>query len=184
MTNRGLFPHLLFAALSGLAVIPWTLVAGPLLGAPDAASMFAAGILVLYVAWLAPEPSRALAAGALAAVLGALSLLAGAAVDVPLLAIFALAIVLALVRSAFLYRRPAMRSLAVETALLTCGLLSAMFLADGSLLGLGLAFWGFFLVQSLFVLVGGAEMRPTEEPTEDPFVEARQRALALMEERL
>lgn len=182
MGRNSLLGHVAFGAFAGLAVIPWVLVAAPLLGSLGATAAFAVGALVLYVAWIAPEPSRALAAGALAAISGSFFLLAGAAIDSPSLVLFATAVVLGVVRSGLLYRRAPLRALFVEFVLLIGGLAFAWLLADGSLLGLGLAIWGFFLVQSLFPLLGGLAERSHDRPQEDPFDEARRRALALMEE--
>jgi len=166
-----------FAAVAALAVVPWQLVSAPVVGFERSLAVFAFASVVAYLASIAPTPRRAWVVGgsvALAAVPGALLVPLPAAIP-------AAAILLAVGRSVFLFQRSAVRAVVVEGVLLAGGLLFARTLSGPSLLDLALAVWGFFLVQSLFGLIGGGKPR-REALGGDPFERARQRAMALMEE--
>jgi hypothetical protein len=91
-----------------------------------------------------------------------------------------LAVMLALARSAFLYRIPLARAVVIEAALVVGGLLFARFLAGASILSVMLALWGFLLVQSVFFLVGAVRARESESTCRDPFEAAYGRAVALL----
>jgi hypothetical protein len=80
-------------------------------------------------------------------------------------------------RSGILYRSRPLRALVLESLLAAGGLVFAGQLAGASL---ALAAWGYFLVQSLFFLVGGIEARPDPGPA-DPFERARAELLALLD---
>jgi len=179
MRGNSLVGSLAFAALAALGSIPWMMVAGRLLAAPVALGIWCLGAAVVYVAWIAESWSRALVIGALA---GGLALLVGVLTPMPAGAIVGGGSILAIARSGFLYRGKPARVLVVEGLLVGGGLLLARWLADASLLATGLAIWSFFLVQSLFFLIGGMHKRPSEEVTGDPFERACQQAIALMEE--
>lgn len=182
-TRPGFARSLAFAAAAGLAAVPWLLLAAPVVGRAWSVALLALGCAVAHVVWVAPNPRRALVAGGTTALLAALVALAalplppGAALTA---AVLAAAVLVAVGRSVLLVRRPAARALALEAALLAGGLLAARFLAGPSPLDLGLAVWGFFLVQALYGLVGGGVPR-REDAAGDPFERARRRALALME---
>ena len=90
--------------------------------------------------------------------------------------------VLASVRSGLLYRSRPARSLLIEGFLIGFGLLFGGFLGGPSPIGMALGLWGFMLIQSLFVVIGGLETRPGTESEGDPFARARARATALMDE--
>jgi len=92
------------------------------------------------------------------------------------------ALIVAVVRSGFLYRSSPARAMALEGGLLLSGLLFARALASPTSLGVGLGVWAFFLCQSLFFVAGGVRERAAAEPEVDPFVGARRKALALLEE--
>ncbi|MGH7803632.1 MAG: hypothetical protein ACREQJ_04740, partial [Candidatus Binatia bacterium] len=113
------------------------------------------------------------------------ALAAGLAVAVLARSVAELAIglgaILAVGRSAFLYRAPAARAAVVEALLIGGGLLFARWLAGPSPLGMVAALWGFFLVQSIYFLIGGVRGRPVTGRRRDPFEEAHARALALLE---
>ena len=181
LPRHRLVSHLLFAALSGLGAIPWALLLSPWLGPLGAASTFAVVVLPVYLAWIAPEASRALFSSALALVLGTASLVVGVVLGVPSLSLLATASLLAVFRSAFLYRRGLGRAVAVELLLSWCGLLVATLFAAPHPLGLGLGFWTFFLIQSFFNLFGDLESSSAHEPNEDPFEAARRKALEVLD---
>lgn len=169
---------LAFAVLAALGSVPWMIAASPI-GRSWALGTYSLGAAVVYLVWIAPSWRRGLAAGA-GAGLGALVL--ALLTPMPTGAVMGAALVLATVRSGYLFRcRPA-RAFVVESVLAGGGLAFAGALADGSLLGLGLAFWGYFLLQSAFFLIGGFTERPADGPRLDPFEVARRRALALMED--
>lgn len=167
-----------FAALAGCGVIPWLVLAGPLLGMRRALTLYLVTLTATAVAGFAPSLRRGLGAGVVVGVLGAC--LAVATRSLPELAL-GLAVVLATTRGAFLYRRPSSRAVAIEVALIASGLLFARFLAGPSLVSITLAVWGFLLVQSCFFLVPGA--RPSERTVaqSDPFDAAHARAYALLD---
>ena len=74
------------------------------------------------------------------------------------------------------------RALVLEALLTGGGLWLASWIGSGSLLGVALGIWTFFLVQSLFFVLGGVAERQGEEPAGDAFDAARARALRLMEQ--
>jgi hypothetical protein len=91
-------------------------------------------------------------------------------------------IVLALCRSVFLYRRSPGRALALELVLGLGGLKLAAWLAGGSLLGIGLGFWAFFLIQGCWFLIAGTAEATQASEGCDTFDAAKTRALRLLEE--
>lgn len=173
----GLVRSLAFAVVAALATAPWLLATAPWLGPSRSLALLVLGAAVAYVAWIAPTPRRALTAGGVAALLAGLGALFAPSFGV---ALAVAAAVVAVGRSVLVVRRAPARALALETGLLTVGLLAARLLAGPSPLDLALAVWGFFLVQSLYGLVGGGRRRP-ERPAGDAFELARRRALALIE---
>lgn len=178
MRGNTLFGGLAFAVFASLGAVSWTLVTVPLLWPSLAVGLCVVGAAVAYAVWIAPTWRRGFTAGALTAALtvplavlspGLSELVLGAAVAV------------AVVRSGFLYRLSAFRALVLEGGLLAAGLLAVRVLAGASSLGVGMGFWGFFLVQSLYFLIGGVRERPDGEPELDPFVRARRQALAILD---
>lgn len=169
---------LLFAALAGLGAIPWTLAVGPVVGGSWALGLYSLSLSGVYLAWIAPTWPRGLAALAVAAVF---SLGIAISAPMPVGGVLGAALMVAVGRSGFLFTGKPLRSLVLESLLVGGGLVFARAFGS-SLLGLGLAFWGFFLVQSLFFLVGGTSERREEGPELDPFESARRRALMLMEQ--
>ncbi len=171
--RAGFFRSLGFAALAA-ALQPAAVAA---LGVSPPASLLLT--LVAYVVVIAPGRGRALAAAGLALLLGGACLALPLGPD-PRLVGYALA--LAVCRSGLLYRSPGARALALEVGLGAASLAAAALLRSPDPAGLALATWGFFLVQSLFFLVGGLERRPAAAPGVDPFERARCRALSLLDE--
>ena len=179
MRSNRLSGSLVFGAVAALGSIPWTMVTGPLFGRLWTLAGYCLAAVVLYVIAIAPSWSRGVAIGALAAVAaGVVAVLA----TWPSEAILGAALILAAARSGFLYRGAPARVLLLEAALIVGGLLAARVLAGPTLLSSGVAIWGFFLVQSLYFLVGGVRVREPDEPGIDPFERARKKAVALMED--
>ena len=167
-----------FAALAGIGVMPWLLIAAPLLGMRWALTLYLVALAALSVLACAPSLRRGLGACAAVAVLGA-----GVAVTMPTLPglVLSLGVLLATARGVVLYRRRSARAVALEVALIGGGLLLARFLAGPSLVSIMLAVWGFLLVQSFFFLVPGARVSAGAAPQRDPFDAAHERARALLD---
>jgi hypothetical protein len=170
---------LAFAALAGAAWPAFALATGPLIGTRAALSLYLVASAAIYVAGLTPRRVHGVGAAILAAMLGAV--FAAVARDPGVVALGA-AIAVGVCRSGLLYRARVARALVTEATLLGGGLLLARFLAAPGSLGVALALWGFFLVQSGFFLIGGVAERPGETRGLDRFETAHRRALALLEE--
>jgi hypothetical protein len=170
--RRGTFSSsLLFAAIAGLATVVYLSIGA----SPGAGAILLA---VSYLVAIAPTTSRALRIGVLAGLLG---LGVGLLVPGTEARLVAAAFLGGLLRSGFLYRSRPLRGLAIETFLLTTGLALAAVLNGYGPLSTALAVWGFFLVQSLYFLVGGIELRVAAPEGLDPFVKAREEAMRLMD---
>jgi hypothetical protein len=167
-----------FAACAALLWIPWLLVVGPVAGPWTARALYLVGATAAYVAGLGGRVARGLPAAVLAA--GAGCVIAVVARDAATLSV-GLAVVLAVARSAFLYRAAPARAVAIETVLAGGGLVFARLLGTRSALGMLLPIWGFFLVQSFFFLVGGVDVRRPASAHPDPFEAARARAMEILE---
>jgi hypothetical protein len=168
----------LFGALTALAWPAWALTASAL-GLGTGLSGYLVCVSAAYAAGLAATSARA-AGGALWTLgFGTLVvLLARGPADVAI----GTALAVGICRSGLLETRRPARALLLETALLGAGLAAARFLAGPGLLGVSLALWGFFLVQSLGFLVGGREARTDTPGGVDPFDYARGRALEILDE--
>lgn len=170
---------LAFAAAAAAAWPAFALLAGPMLGARAALSLYLVSAAVLCAWGISPDRTRGAVAALATAGLGALALLL--ARDVWEVAAGA-ALALGIARSALLYRTRAARALLLEAALLGGGLLLARWLATPGLLGVALALWGFFGVQAAFFAIGGVHERARDAGGADRFEHARRRALELLEE--
>jgi hypothetical protein len=168
---------LVFAALAGTGVPLILGGLGPLLGHAFAMQLYLVGSAVAYAAAMAPNLRRATLAAAAAGTAG--TLLLALPLGLPGLAVGS-ALVVALCRSGLLHQAGGLRGIVLEGVLQAAGLLLAAFLADRSAISLAVATWGYFLVQSLFFLVGGIQLR-RPEPKGDAFDEARMRLLALLD---
>lgn len=168
---------LAFAALAGGGVPIFLALAGPPLGHALAIQAYGVGTAAAYAAALAPNLRRALLASG--TVVAAGLLLLALPLRLPLLVV-GLSLVVAFCRSGLLHRSPGLRGWALEGLLQGGGLLLATFLASDGALSLAAATWGYFLVQALFPLVGGVQLR-RREPRGDPFDEARARLEALLD---
>ncbi len=167
-----------FAAVAGCGVMPWLFVAAPLLGVRGALSVYLVAATAAYVTGMAPSLRRGFGAGIFIMMLG--GPFAALAHALPELAL-GLAVLLAVARTGLVYRTRSPRAVAVEIGLVAAGLLFARFLAGSSLISVMLALWGFFLVQSVFFLLGGRGGRDASAARADPFVAACERANALLD---
>ncbi len=174
------FGHsLLFGAVAAAAFVPFAILAAPHLGWGDTLAAYAVASASAYLAGLGATRRQGLGAGLLLGLLGT-----GVALAAPTSrdAILAAALLLGLCRSGLLYRARFARALVLEGILLCAGLGIAGHLLTGSTFSAVLAVWAFFLVQSVFFLVGGVETRREEAGEVDPFDAARARAVELMEQ--
>ncbi len=174
MRARRFGESLLFAFLAALGAVPWTLAVGVGLGRVRAEAVYLLLLGVAYLVWIAPGWPKKLPTAVLAAAASAVL----AFVSVP--AWVAAALLVAVGRSALLYRSTPTRAVLTEAVLVGGGLAFAGWLAGPSLLDAAFAVWGFYLLQSVYFLLGGVTER-REETSGDAFEDVRRRALALME---
>jgi hypothetical protein len=168
---------LCFAAVAAGALPLWLLLARPILGADRAIGAYFVLAAAAYLGTIAPARNRALAAAvAAAAVGGAAALVARAPSELVLL----LGMLVAVVRSGFLYRSTPARAVMVEAIVAGGGLVFARFLFGPTVTAFVLALWGFFLVQSLYFLLGGKHASSFARHP-DPFQDAYARATALLD---
>jgi hypothetical protein len=180
MRRLSLLRGLGFALFAGLGVMPWLIVAGPLVGYARAGTLYGLALLPGYALAVAPSVR-----------LGVVGLLLAAALALPAAVVapgppfvFALTpFVLGILRSAILFPRPFARALFLEAgcSLLALGL--AAFFHDAGIVGAAFATWAFWLVQAGFALAPGDPGPPGEREVGDPFDTARARALAILERR-
>jgi hypothetical protein len=176
MRTHGFAHSALFAALAALGAFPWLALTGPLLGPARALRLYLVMVTAGYVAGLGPG-RRSFGVALVVAILGCgITTLAHTLGEVAL----GLAVVLGTARSAVLYRARTARAVVTEIVLVATGLVFARFLGGPTLVSVMLAIWGFFLVQSLFFLVGGVSTRRASGAHPDPFDEAHARALAIL----
>lgn len=178
MKWNGFGSSLAFAlgAAAGWPVCALTLA--PWIGASAALSLYLACVAAVYVFGLTADRARGLAAALLA---GSLAAAFAAITRDPAVVALGAAIGIGLARSALLHRRSTPRAIATEATLLGAGLLLARFLAAPGLLGVALALWGFFLVQSVFFAIGGASERRGDAGAIDPFDRARRQMMEVLE---
>jgi len=166
-----------FAAFAAGALPLWLLLARPILGAERAIGAYFVAIAAAYLGSIAPTRGRALVVAVVAAAAGALaSLTTHAAGELVLV----LVVLIAVARSGFLYRCTPPRGVAIEAIVAGGGLLFVRFLCGPSVAALVLSLWGFFLVQSLYILLGGTTATAVSGHP-DPFEDAYGRALALLD---
>ena len=168
---------ILFAAAAGAGSLVATTILGPILGVSSVVSGYAVATATLFAIGIAPGRAGAVAAGALASVLGALLLLLPIGVHAT---VAGAAAIVAVCRSGLLYRSRPLRAILLEAALLVAGLGLAQLAMGRGVASLALATWGYFLVQSLFFLVGGVASRPSPDADVDPFDRARSRLQELL----
>lgn len=168
----------LFAAVAAFATGVWLVVASPWLGGGRALALSLVATTVVYVAGLGGDRRSGVGAGLVAVAAGAVLLVV--APGLRELAV-GLAVVLAVARSAVLYRRRVARTIVVEGVLIVGGLALAAYVGSPSLSGAVVGVWAFLLVQSCFFLVPGAAGRSAFDDAHDPFEAAHARALALLD---
>jgi hypothetical protein len=169
---------LAFAAIAGLATVAYTLIAPPLLGFTTAWLWWCLLLTAGYLVVIAPSLGRGIRIGMLSAAIGVgIHMLAPGSAA----AMLGMTVLLGLMRSGFLFPRRLARALAVELGLGSVAGVLAGALAGPSSLSLGIAVWGFFLVQSLFFVIGGLEVG-APAVTEGAFEKAHRQAVTLMED--
>jgi hypothetical protein len=179
MRWNGFGGSLCFAAIAAAGFAPFALLISPLWGLGETLIAYAWLTAVAYPLGLGMNARRGLgsAAGtACAAVLLAV-LDAGAGAN-----LLAAAACLAFARSGLVYERRLPRALILEALLVFGGLAVAEQMIGRSTTSAVLAIWGFYLVQSVFFLVGGARWERTRPQPADPFDAAYDRALAVLDE--
>jgi hypothetical protein len=184
---NGFGRSLLFALLVALAYPVYRAVVGTAVGVPLAFASYAALAAALYLFGVARHPARGLAAAfaTLACCFGLVTIGATAR-EIALVA----AALVGVFRSGLLYRGAEGhgfgRRFAIEAGLLGSGLALACALSPAGAAPGAFAFWGFFLAQSGFFLVGGsaARVRKAQEPppATDPFEESCRRARELLDQ--
>jgi hypothetical protein len=167
---------LVFAAVAALGW--WLLhpIGAACFGTSQAARLYLAFLLPLYVLGIGSDRGRALRASVAIGLGGAIIAM------LPLhfgTTCVALASGLGVARSGWLHQSRPFRAWLVEVTLLGAGLGLASFLLQATTATLAYGIWGFFLVQSAFFLVGGVSARQPE-PTRDAFEQARARLDALL----
>ena len=178
MRARKFSSSLVFAAVAGLAAVPYLLVALPTFGLIRTFSIGSIVLVATYIVTVSPSLVRGLRYGALTLVLGA-----GLYALAPgLVVLYASPILLGIMRSGLLYRTKIGRALAIEAMLFVVATTGAQLLAGSSVQSYGLAVWAFFLVQSAFFLFAGATFHAEPGSVEDPFDRARREATRIMEE--
>ena len=166
-----------FAALVAVGLPAAVLVLGSGLGGRAAVSVYIVASACFYLVGCAPGRRRSLLVAIPVAAVGGLILLLA---PEPEQAAVLSAAMIAACRSGFLYRSRPGRALLVELVLASVGLAVAGLLWGPGLLTAALALWGYYLVQSIFFLVGGVQVR--RRPAEgDAFELARSRLLTLLE---
>ena len=179
--NRQAFVRSLgFGLVAALTAFMWTALCARWLSAEASLGLFALFAAALYPLAVAPDLSRG--------VRGMLMSVAAAAVAAAALwgageRLLLAMLLLALVRSGYLYRRRPSRALALEAGLALVGWLFAVVVTGPhpGALDSALCVWAYLLVQSLYYLVG--EQLEGAPSTLDPFERARDRARELMGER-
>lgn len=168
---------LLFGAFAAAAWLAVALTAGPAIGFGLALELHAAACVALYLAGCGPRRSPRLGLGALV-----IGITIALFVHSPSTALLALGAVLAVGRSAMLWRLRPARALVVELLLVLGGLKLAALASQPTVAGLALGLWTFFLLQGAYFLIGGIDARAPERPAADPFEAARDRALRVLDE--
>ena len=170
---------LLFGAVAAAAFVPFAILCAPTLGSRGAVVAFAILSASAHLAGIGASRRQGLFAGVLVGVIGTAAALF--APD-PRDAVLATAMAFGLCRSGLLYRSRFARAVVLEGALLGTGLALAGHLIGASTFSAVLAVWAFYLVQSVFFLVGGIEARPEDAGELDPFDAAHARAEEILEQ--
>jgi len=179
MRWNGLGRSLIFGAFAAVAYIPFSILVTPLFGWSGAVAAYAIASAAVYLAGLGPTLRQGLMASVLLGLgVGAIAVVAPSDRDV----VLAAALGLAVLRSGLLYRSRFARALLLESTLAGVALWLAGHVFDGSVASTALAFWAFYLVQSVYFAVGGIAARPDRPDDVDPFETARARAHAVLDQ--
>ncbi len=176
--RRGFVRTLVFGVFAALGVPAVRLLAAPVLGFSAAFALYFAALAVAYLICIAGTPRRAAAVTLLSVPAAVFAIALGGE---PLPVALAAATIVALGRSAFLYRSPQPRLFVVETLLLVTGVTLAGAVASPGVWGATLAVWTWFLVQSAWFLVARPRSFPARAPG-DGFERARERLETLLDE--
>ena len=178
--RAGFVRALVFAACAGALLPGVALLLTPRLGVEGALGVHLLATGAAWLAWLAPDARRGVAAAALFSALGVAVLLL--APDLATQAV-ALAVAFGAARGVA-HPTPSGRALLRELALATAGLALARLLAAPDPVSAALAVWGYFLAQSAFFLDASARHRGTAagpDADDDRFDRARRAAEALLD---
>jgi hypothetical protein len=177
MTRPSFLLAVLFAALSGAGALIWVLSVRHALGVDVAVSMYALGVVPLFLLWAAPSWGRGAAAAALAT---ALALPTAVWWPTPVVAAWTAVGALGVARLACLQRPFTLGSLGMEALLGVAALVAAAFAYDGTALSSGAAVW----LACLLEFAGRARDAglPGAPPARRaPFDAARQQVLRILE---
>ena len=177
MTRLSLGLAVLFAALSGAGALLWVLSVRHTLGVQVAVSVYALGVVPLFLLWAAPSWGRGAAAAGLATALG---LPTAVWWPTPLVAALTAVGSLGVARLALLERPFSLRSVGAEAARGAAAVIAAACAYDGTALGGATAVW----VACLVAFAGAARtngLQRTPAAVQSPFEVARQRALRILE---
>jgi hypothetical protein len=177
MTRPTLWLTVLFAALSGAGALLWVRSVRHALGVDVAVSVYALGVVPLFLLWAAPSWGRGAAAAGLATVLGVPTAVWW---PTPLIAAFTAVGALGVARLALLQRPLALRSVGTEVVQALAALGAAACAYDGTAWGSATAVW----VACLVAFAGAARAEPGgHAPTarHNPFDVARQQVLRILE---
>ncbi len=165
-----------FSALAAIGLLPWLVVAAPLLGGWNAQAAYLVMVATAYVAMLGDRLRPGLIAAMSITVCGIAVL-----VDTTAELAIVLAAVVGTMRSGVVFGPAAPRSIASELFLLSGGLYLARFLALPWPAGAALGIWGFFLLQSIYFLRGDFPALSSRTAAVDGFDAAYRRASQLLE---
>lgn len=172
---------LAFAGGAAVVLPAIYLVLAPLLGGARAAAvLFVVAGFIHGLAWLPQGRGRTLVA---AASLVALYLSLASPAD-PLRAVAVTSLLLPVMRAGGALRAMSVRRIVVESAISVASVAWVHAVLAPSLPALGIATWGFFLVQSAFPLCGDWIAKRSTPRGVDPFDRARSRLLAALDEGL
>jgi hypothetical protein len=163
------FTKTLCVGAAAAVSLPLTVLAlGGRMGPNQALALHAVVTTASYLACLAQGPRKSVAIFAVAAVFGGAAWVTSASLSSLLVM---LGLLIAGVRSGWLFQRSTARALATEAGVLAVALAIASFLYQPGLLGAALVTWGWFVAQSFYFLLEGWQPRSRGQRM-DPFNEA------------
>ena len=178
MNVRSFSGTLFFGIAAGVGFPGFSLLTAPVLGGAGAFQVWVALGAIAYAALLGIGwRERIIGAFTASAFVVPAALLADGIVGL----IAGAALAVAVARSYLLGTDRIARTIAIETVLAVFGFAFVRSLGGAGLFPIALAIWGWFLVQSLYFLIGGGLPRPTASGDVDAFDLAHERANAIME---